>query len=345
MRKEASRRTETRDAILWDVLPAQKLCRIKIQGSNTLITANYPENWEQNPAYLKPGNAVKVMHTGGNRNRIEIIGHGQCIPTPVGGSMFPVFAVGQDAVLGGCQVKAFPDPLMGVYIEPGTYRINGTTYSLGVLGMSETNTVTMGSGIPFDGVAQTFTINAAHSSLYRIDIFSVGTSGVVTYTAGTAALSPVQPALPAGHILLGWVFIPPNTTAITQDLINAAYVDPFVSQLGYVVTPDNELIWSEPTVTITVSVLDQYKNAILGTNWGIKAEIVSGTGYIDDVGITTKTRYTSKTNHQVTFVYYRNQEIGFTEKSPTIKFTLTQSTDIQTQTILVLYDELGGFLF
>ena len=113
--------------------------------------------------------------------------------------------------------------------------------------------------------------------------------------------------------------------------------------MGYVVTPDNELTWLEPTVTITVSVLDQYKNAITGTNWGIKAEIVSGTGYIDDVGITTKTRYTSKTNHQVTFTYFRDQLI--VEKSPTIKFTLTQDPTIQTQTILVLYNAFGEFLF
>jgi len=76
---------ELRDAIVFDVDPANRYCRVKIQGSDTYVKAWYPENWESTPQYLKPGNAVRIAHPGGNKARIEVVGHGFLLPTAVPG--------------------------------------------------------------------------------------------------------------------------------------------------------------------------------------------------------------------------------------------------------------------
>jgi len=78
VRRQITQAQELRDAIVMDVNPGSHYCRVKIQGSNTLIKAWYPENWESTPVYLKPGNAVRINLPGGNKSRIEIMGHGVC---------------------------------------------------------------------------------------------------------------------------------------------------------------------------------------------------------------------------------------------------------------------------
>ena len=81
IRKQIENRKETFDALVWQIEPLTKSALIKIQGTNRLIRAYYPENLVQTPEYLKPGNAVRVTRIGGNKNKMEISGHGQCIPS------------------------------------------------------------------------------------------------------------------------------------------------------------------------------------------------------------------------------------------------------------------------
>src|SRR4030067_2969264 len=109
---------ETWDAIVWDVQPDQKTCRVKRQGSSKKITVNYPENWEKTPVYLKSKNAVKIMHTGGNRTRLEVVGHGQYIPSPVPDEteFIPSPRI-EDHIISGREVVPYAVPAMGVLVK------------------------------------------------------------------------------------------------------------------------------------------------------------------------------------------------------------------------------------
>ena len=98
VRREIAARKETVDGILWDIL-SDRLCRVKVLGSNTLLVARYNENTEQKPVWMKPGNAVKLLHTGGNRHQLEVVGNGQAVPMPTGAAMFPTIETGEDTVL------------------------------------------------------------------------------------------------------------------------------------------------------------------------------------------------------------------------------------------------------
>ena len=348
MERAAAARTETRNAILWSIIPSQRICFVKIQGSNTLIQARYPENLTQTPDWLKVGNSVTVLHKAGNRNSVELIGHGLTVPTPVDGQPpAPVVVAGADAVLSGCQVKPLSTPAMQVWVATGSYRLNGMQYLLGVMLMSATNPVAMGAGIPMGGTGAVVTINAAHATLYRQDALFVGADGVVDYVAGTpSATNPLIPATPVSHVLLGTVFLPPGTTAITAANINKSFVTPTPTSL-LVTYPMMQLTWDDTEMVITVKILDQYDLGIIGQNWGIKAEILEGTGSLEDDGLTTVTKYTGPAAHTVTFTYRRVPEETppLEEKCPVmIYFSLNQNPDVAMQILLLLEDTYGALL-
>ena len=105
-------KVESRDAIVWDINTALRYAEVKIQGSGNLIRAFYPENWEQTPFWLKIGNAVRITHTGGNRSRIELVGHGQYVPTPLSGAASPVVNL-PDAIISGLKLLAVPTAWLG----------------------------------------------------------------------------------------------------------------------------------------------------------------------------------------------------------------------------------------
>ena len=82
------RKTEMRDAVLWDIDWSNYVARVKIQGSNQLITAHFPRNWKKQPYWCKEGNAVRIIHRSGVRGYVEIAGEGRAIPSPVQGIVF-----------------------------------------------------------------------------------------------------------------------------------------------------------------------------------------------------------------------------------------------------------------
>ena len=101
---------ETRDAVLINVLPSQRLAQVQIQGSTELVAAFYPNNWQSAPAWLKPGNSVRITHKGGIRGNIELTGDGQVVPTVSGAPVAPVLPTAPDAVLDGLQIMPLPQP-------------------------------------------------------------------------------------------------------------------------------------------------------------------------------------------------------------------------------------------
>lgn len=346
--RESAKRVETRDAILWEIIPSQKICRVKIQGSDTLLQARYPENTHQTPPWMKPGSAVRVHHVGGNRNSVEIVGPGLIVPTPVpGGSAEPILATGENTILSGCQIYALSG--MNVRINTGTYRINDVVYALSSSGMVMTTgspiVMTAGSPLTMGASAGVFTISVAEaSSEYRMDAFFVGVDGTIDYVTGTpSATNPQIPDTPATHVLLRWVLVPPTTTEITQSLIGYTFVEPVVSQISAVAVLDR-LTWTDASTEITVNVLDQYGNGIIGTNWRITALISTGTGTIDS------SKSTGTSGSGVTFTYSREADyatdVEVVESCPVIiEFALSQNIGITMLNALVLEDETGGLIF
>ena len=303
---------ETRDAILWDTPPTQRLCRIKIQGSNTLITAHYPENWEQTPLWLKPGNAVRVTHVGGIRGRIEIVGHGQVVPTPVAGTAAPTPTVGPNVILTGCLPLQMPTPDMSIQVTAGTYRIAGIIYTLSgawLMGSGEL----MGSGIIMGSIGEVIAIDAAPGTpgTARYDLITVGADQVLDYTAGTPSTAPVMPTTPASHIKIAHILVTYGTTAITQAMINATYTVPAATRL-VISIDDADLAWAELTTHVNVQVLDQYGNGIISTTPGyyVTLSFLSGNGTLsstEDGNSTTAVSQHLGGSDNYDFTYTRDQ--------------------------------------
>lgn len=254
---------ELRDAIVWDVYPTSHYCRVKIQGSDKYIKAHYNENWESTPQWLKPGNAVRITHPGGNKGRIEVAGHGFLLPSGVGA---PSETTPGDTILTGMGLHASGSG-MEIIVDTGTYRINGITYTLSTILMDNSAIEMDNAAITMDGIGGVVVLDAAHATLWRYDLIVVGTDGVIDVVKGdTAASFPAVPDTPANHVAIGFVLIPPGITVVLDDLINMDYGD-WAVQSRIVVTPAQVRLESSTTSkqdSVAVRVYDQYFRLVKG---------------------------------------------------------------------------------
>lgn len=348
VQKQIADKVESRNAIVWDIDPIARLARVKIQGSSQYVTVYYPENWEQTPFWLKPGNAVAIRHTGGIRGKIEIIGHGRCIPTAVSGGNLPDIENGPDAVLTGCNVIAIPnDPQMRVMVTVGTYRIVGVTYTLSEISMNIGDYFVLGMGSNMSQITAVKVIDAAPSIGYsRYDLIVVGVDGVIDYIKGTAfTTTEIIPSTPSGHLLLGKIFLYSGMTEIIQSNINGTYVPPVASSLEIDIA-DRDLSWVEFSTTVTVKVKDQNGNAInnTGLGWYILLSIVNGNGNVsspEEGSSTTQIGgHTGPSSNQYIFTYTRNQLLN--DVSPNLKATLETNYTIESYDYIILRDGAGN---
>lgn len=345
--KKAREVQETRDAILWDVLPSQKLCRVKIQGSGEYITAHYPENWEQTPSWLKPGNAVKVMHTGGIRGWVEIVGHGQVVPTPLSGSAAPTPAPGPDAIITGCNLSQIPNiPQMAIMVSTGTFRISDIVHILDAIAMDESTIFEMGMGGEMGSVAAVSSIATASAIYFRNDLVVVGANSVVDIVKG-ANFSTVEiiPAMPSGHILIGKILVYPNMNKILTSDINKSFYSPTPKNITFSIA-DDDLAWGELSTAVVVNVIDQYGNAYAGAGAGfyITLAIISGNGAVSSVeegsSATIIGQHTGATDHS-DFIYTRGgADPG--DHSPILQATIELDYAIQRTAHIVLRDVAGN---
>lgn len=109
-----------------------------------------------------------------------------------------VAGVNGTGVVTGCAVTAQGSPDMTVAVAAGTVRVGQTVVD-----------VTAGNA----------TITTAHATNPRFDLVVVNNSGTKSVTAGTAAASPVFPAIPASSVVLAVVYVPANDTAIAGNQI------------------------------------------------------------------------------------------------------------------------------
>lgn len=361
IKRQTDQRTESRDAILWDILSDQRLCRVKIQGSNELIIANYPLNRKIEAEFMKPGNAVRVAYVDGQRGRLEIVGHGRNLPTPVEGPLLPPEKAGEDLVLTGCKVVAFDPPVMAVNVTSGTYRIAGAVYAFGsgyVLPETGGFHLSENSGPILDDQYYIVEIDSPPSTTgyFRYDAISIGTDGVPLYTKGTESKWPEIPSIPNQHVLLGTVLLYEGQTVIRSSDLNRERVEPkpfFLKaecEIGLVEYED------ENEYTMTVSVLDQYEHPIYlpDPGWKITLSELSGTGTYDpplfppanswtENQIRSGSQRTGENSNSVSWKYKRSSSLFTEEHSVLLRFTLQQEPDLEGYVYIALQGETGAF--
>ena len=343
--------TETRDAILWDVIPAQRICRVKIQGSNQLINAYYPMNWDITPTWLKPGNAVRITHTGGSRGRVELAGHGTYIPTPVSGDTLPPIAIGENGIITGCEVMSItPTPAMMVSVLAGSFRISGVIYFMGAFGgalgeMPLGSEVPLGTELPLGSIsAYGVAINAAPTTpgTFRYDKIVVGVDSAVDYVAGAEfTTTPVYPDTPAGHVLLATILTYYGVTAITQNLINRVWETRRASVVT-VLPLDTELSWLELSTDVEIGIRDQYDQYLATsvlTPYSMQISFLYGTGVWG--GATPGVYYAFGMSADHTHVTYTRDKL-VTEHSPILKADLLGDVTIFGVGTVTLLD-IGGY--
>lgn len=326
MRKTVEEKTETRDGICWNVLSTDRIVQVKLQDSTELIYAQYPVAWKVTPTWLKPRAPIRLVHRTGLRNRIEVVGLGQVVPTPIaGGSTFPSLANPGDGVLSGCEVIGIPnESKMQAMIKTGEYQISGSTYSIAQISM-ESSFYAMGSGGKMGDVAGVVSITSAAVGEYRQDLVVVGTDGVIDVVTGTTfSTAQVVPDVPSGHVELGRILVAGGVDEITGAEINKDWVAPQPAGLTITIT-DDDLSSTETETDITVGVTDQFGNDILkdGLGWYITMEFSDGNGSIESTaGISTSVigSHTGATSNECVFTYTRGQTTA--DESPVLTVTL-----------------------
>lgn len=286
--KRTKRKQEIRDAIIWEI--DGEICRVKIQGSNTMVVAHFPRNQKKVPLWLRVGNAVKVVHKDGIRGYIEVIGQGRCIPTPISGGSFPGVGDLSDGIMSGLVVIATDPVSPSVQISDGTHRINEVIYSVGdVAGgyiiMDDPAPMVMGV-LPYVMAGQIFyELNAGPASGYfRYDILVIGIDGDIDLIEGAAVtLDPVMPDVPANHVLIAFILRVGGESTITMGRINQVYTTPYPIELT--MPAGLSLAWSaiinNPEINFTVSIKDQYGALVSSADgWIMKLTKLIGTGEV-----------------------------------------------------------------
>lgn len=349
-------RMESRDAVLWSVDTTTNTARVKIQGSAEEIVAHFPRNWSSRPYWLKEGNAVRVIHKGGIRGYIEIVGEGRAIPTPVdGSSALPIPAALPDGIVTGLEVTATSPETMSVNINSGTYRIDGTIYYLDpedagftAIVMNDPAPMTMGSAEVMLGRAQgTVSIDPAPAEgLFRYDLICVGTDYVIDYIAGTASANPSPPSLPSNHVVLAYIFVVGGATEIYRADIGGEFVTRVPTYLEVTVATGEEFEWDTgnnyPYTNVTVVVKCQYGWTLSTTYRGYSITLTkdqgsgqvwsSDEGYDDD-------EVTQAATHTATFRYRRDQTV--TEEHCVFTVVLYGRAGVTNGFYIILLDSAG----
>lgn len=343
-RAAGDQRTESRDGVLWEILEEDRKCRVKIEGSSTYVIADYPENIDAKPSWMKPGNAVRIIHRGGLRGHIEVAQSG--ITRPGTG---PTLGNPADCVMSGCQLKAAGD--MIVLVQAGEVRFSGTVYDTLAIPMESASLLLMGAYkyMVMGDVSEAYEVSAPAAGTFRIDLVVIGSDLVIDYVTGTAAATPVQPDTPSGHLLLGTILVPGECTEIIQTYLNRTYTVPAPAGFNITVT-DDELSWAEPTTTITVEVRDQYCNALAlgsGYGWYITLEFLYGNGTLtsaDEGSSTTKIgQHAGLSGTSAEFTYTRDQLS--TDSSPILQASLSRTGgDMVEITTITLLDNAGNIM-
>lgn len=314
-------KVETRDAILW-YIDSDSMCRVKIQGSDNLVTCHYPRNQKDKPYWLRVGNAVRITHRSGVRGYVEVVGEGRAIPQPILGGAMPPSGTTADGIITGMVVSETSPPSNSVVIADGTYRINEIIYNYtgqgsGYIIMDDPPPMVMGDAPVSEMGVPTFPLADAppDDGYFRYDAVVIGSNRVVDYITGVAVTSdPSYPEIPADHILLSYILRVGGDEDIPNERIGIEWTVPKASY-ATMSMPDI-FPWDNfddtPEISMTVNIFDQYGSAFRtpSTGWVIDVMKVGGEGNM----YSTYSGYNETTVEQplingtyATFKYERNQ--------------------------------------
>jgi hypothetical protein len=316
-----TQQVETRDAVVYSIDTQTRKALVKIQGSSVLIVAHFPSNMEQMPSWLKVNNTVRITHTEANRGRVELTGPGFLKPTPVAGDPgSPSLPIPSPVRISGLNILATNPPSMDVTVTAGSFRLNNIIYTL-----AADDTVTIPS----------------ISTSFRYDNLNIGANLTIDVQSGTDAETPVMPTVPAEHLKLGHVLTRVGMTVINQIDINRLATTRVPSYIVMTIT-DAELGWAEASTSVTVTVYDQYGDAINPeTTWEVTLSIANGNGTVensDEETSTTEITGESATS-AVVFTYTRDQTVN--DLSPYLIAELV-GRSFTTGNVIIVLDESGN---
>jgi len=180
--------------------------------------------------------------------------------------------------VGGTDSMQWSNP-WSVAVRGGTYRINGTIYTLA-------NTLYY-TGLGDIAAIVAVSTPPATAGLYRYDILVIGTDGAIHVVAGTEAATPVMPSTTASHVKINHILRYYGQTRIDQSDIGRNFTVSTPVQID-ISASDDELTWAETTSTLTVSVYDQY-GALYLSSVVINASFLSGNGTLSPMAKSTAT--------------------------------------------------------
>ena len=277
----AEQRTETMDAICWEVLDTDRMVRVKIQGSAEYVLARWPSNWQTRPNWLRPGQAVRLLHRGGIRGLLEVTGFGLTIPTPVSGATTPAAETPVNSIISGLQLFQRPHgATMMVWLSGGTARFSGAIIT--ALGATMTDAITMDDGLVLGNVSGAWTLTAPSAGQYRMILFTIDSTGLVRKREGDAFSTVyTEPTVPAGELVCARLFLRGGATSITQADIGQAWSAPTASNLT--ITATDTSAGAQESYDLVLAVTDQFGNAILnGFGWRFKITLTDGDGTLSD---------------------------------------------------------------
>lgn len=316
--KSIDLKRETKDGIIWSIDISNRKVTLKIQGSNTEIAAYFPDNTHSPPPWCKLGNAIKIMHTGGIRGRIEIIGHGLVIPYPISGNIWPSDPVQENMILTGLQILAMPNlPGNKVLVTTGTARIEGTIITVGAMSLSDGDEFEMGEGGYMGEVAAILdagspvTAGAFPDWGYKINSVQLDQSGNITlaqgnqfkaYNNGTITMygggnppagssldNLPKPSVPWGSLEVGTILRYENQTIIRDFDINYDLILTLPwwrygrqpTRLNIETDPP-VMEWTDSTADISIICYDNLEQLMHFKYISLEASIVSGNGLLRD---------------------------------------------------------------
>ncbi len=346
------RSKESRDGVIWYV-DSDSSCRVKIQGTDNLVTAHFPRNQKARPSWMRPGNAVRIIHRGGTRGYIEVAGQGRAIPQPSLGNALPNPGITGDGIIEGMLTTATEPPGNSVTITNGSYRINGIIYyftgtGLGYVLMKDPATMTMGDyPVTKMGISLYYLDPAPAVGYFRYDILVIGNDQMIDYIKGGEVTSnPVMPDVPTNHILICSILRIGADTVVENSRIGMKWTTPKVTQVELVYDPD--FYWDfgddTPEMDIQIKIKDQYGHSISTVVYTrISLQKLFGTGKVWSESTGYHDTYVQQiiTGSSYTFKYERNQ-LASPEIYPHLLFTLDSSPELYAEASdIVLYDDQG----
>ena len=283
--QQVQNKKETRDGILWDI-PSATQCRVKIQGSDTLVVCNYPQNTSSKPSWMKIGGAVRILHRGGSRGNIEVTGQGNSNPMNAVSIPTPIMPV--DAVLSGCKVvQISTGAQMAIMVLTGQVRISGQVLAVPAIKMSVGSAYKMDMGGYMGTIAAVFAVPSVPQGYYRQDIIVINSSGAVQYIQGIQFSSvEIMPVTPANCLLLNNILVIGGVAAMSQANVGIHWDSPYLANIKAAFEQSGGACYSNwPLGTgyqVNFTAYDQYGNVFAGA-WTESLTLLTGAATVQQL--------------------------------------------------------------